>query len=252
VLSRAPGMVDYLVREALDPFVPSSDSAGLARKVQELAELIQVEPDPTVQAFAEQNAAELASRLGIADRQRFESLLRAKRRGAPDIAPSAGGGPSKATKPNANQNRGGSGLPTLRLEEQVVGTMIDFPELLEAPELQDFGAALQGNLALCVAVLHRTPGKLAEGTNFAETLAKIPEPLRPFVSARLAAPVHEDLTIARKELQDNLKKLLALEHARMAEAETREMEQARREGDMDQELALLQGRLERARMRQGI
>jgi len=247
VLTRARGMLDYLVADVLEGSVAADDSAAWAAKIREVGELIRAEQDPTVRALAEQQVVQLAARMGIADRARFGELERAVRRVThdPERSPNVQG--AARVKPAAAQTRG-----TQRLVEQVLGAFLDFPELLDGPELEPFEGAFSGDLALSVAVLRRLLEERGRSTNFHETLAKIPEPLRPFVSARLAAPEHEDLTLARRQLMQNLKKILGLEHSKMAQETTREIERARLEGDLAQEMELLRDLERRARMRQGI
>jgi hypothetical protein len=57
--------------------------------------------------------------------------------------------------------------------------------------------------------------------------------------------------VARRELLGNLRKLLQAEHSRMARSTQADIERARLEGNLEQELSLLKSLEERARARHG-
>ncbi|OQX67114.1 MAG: DNA primase [Sorangiineae bacterium NIC37A_2] len=247
VVARAPGMLDYLIAESLDGALLHGDSQAVAAKIQEVTDLIAQETDPTVRALAEQHADRLAERLGITDARTFRALKQKIARAM------ASPGSKSGRPPLPTQARPGSAAPTFSpgsVEAHTLGALLDFPELLADREVQEFLPHMNGDLALAIAVLARAKEN-PDSVNFHETLAKMPEPLRPFARARLAAPVHQTAEVARRELLGNLRKLLQAEHSRMARSTQADIERARLEGNLEQELSLLKSLEERARARHG-
>jgi hypothetical protein len=126
---------------------------------------------------------------------------------------------------------------------------MDFPELAEDPASDAAAAVVDGDLALAFAALRQS---IREDSfqNPEDVLAKLPQPIHAFALARLAAPRHERLDDARRELVDNVKKLQSLELKREKSEVTDELEAAQRIGDAKQEDALLQQLFEKARARE--
>ena len=124
------------------------------------------------------------------------------------------------------------------LGQEVLGALMDFPELAEDPASDAAAAVVDGEAALAFAALRQLirEGKL---DNPEDVLAKLPPPIHPFALERLAAPRHERLEDARVELVDNVTKLQSLELKREKSEVTEELEAAQRIGDSKQEDALL-------------
>jgi hypothetical protein len=80
----------------------------------------------------------------------------------------------------------------------------------------------------------------------------MPDAVRPFVEARLAAPRHSEVEVARAELSANLRKLKNVELSRQTSTAVSELERARSEGDFERELELLRRQADRARRRHEI
>lgn len=250
IISRATGMLDHLIAEALDSSALTGDSHALAAKIHEVTELIAKETDPTVRALAEQHADRLAAHLGITDARTFRALKRDIERAGGGALPSRSPRSENARAEAASRGPAPHDFRSGSIEARALGALLDFPVLLADTQVQEFLPHMNGDLALAIAVMRRAPENQVS-VNFHETLAKMPEPLRPFARARLAAPVHESAEVARRELLGNLRKLLQAEHSRMARSTKIDIERARLEGNLDEELSLLKSLEERARARHG-
>ena len=128
---------------------------------------------------------------------------------------------------------------------------MDYPELLEAPEIIDNVDLLEGDAAAAFAALRQEltgrGGQIPE-----QVLAKMPGSIHSFARARLAAPRHTSLEDAKKVLFGNVKILKGLELARHSVEAVEESQRAARVGDFDRELELLQESQRRARERHGL
>lgn len=249
VLGQARGMLDHLISDLLDERFSADDAEARGRKLNQVLELLSTENDPTVRALAEQYADTLASRLGVADARTFRAL-----RGSVQKSLARG-----TSHPEASAHRvRPRGRGEFEMTTAVIGALLDFPELLDSEDLLAYSARMEGELAAVIACLHRArratrspTGHLSAG-DLHEALAKMPENVRPFVQARLAAPLHGATKTAQVELIGNLKKLMHIEHTRLSSSAQSDLEKARRAGDFDQELDLLRQQTLRARKRRGM
>jgi hypothetical protein len=128
----------------------------------------------------------------------------------------------------------------------VLGALFDFPELAEDEASDAAAAVIEGDVALAFAALRQgiQGGRLE---NPEDVLAKLSPPIHPFALARLAAPRHERLEDARRELVGNVTQLQQLEFKREKSEVTEELEQLQRTGDWEQEQDLLRQQEERAK-----
>jgi DNA primase len=261
VLRAARGMLDYLVKEVLDGSFDQADAPARAKQVREL---IEAEDDPTVRALARRSYAELmGARLNVADARTLGAFERSVNSGASD----GGETPSSPELPRHAPHRERSNLRPEEIDRGIVGALLDYPELLDSPELLAYSGNMQGDLALAVAVLRKARGSReqassgqprsgqatpGQSTSFAEALAKMPETIRPFALARLAAPLHTELSRAGDELRSNLKKMQKQDHLRHKQSVAAEIERARAEGDQGTEDELLRSLEMRARQRHNL
>ncbi len=254
LLGAASGMLDYLIAEVLDEGFVTADAVGRAEKIKEVIELLKSEDDPNVRAMAEQHADRLAGRLGVADAHTFRALRDSIRRGLSVPLPQA----SIPDEYDPYQEE----APTKRgtpLSESIIGVLLDFPELLDSEELLAYSGHMEGDTAAAVACLrmaHESPiagesGGTASGIGH-RTIGRLPGSLQSFAAQRLAAPVHDEIELARVELFANLDKLRHVELTRLSSSALGDIERARKEGDFDQELALLKEQELRARRRRGL
>jgi DNA primase len=167
-----------------------------------------------------------------------------------------------------------------------VGAVLDFPELLHDPEVEQALTCLDGDLALTVAALRRmterhTPrhpqdasaGPNADGHSASqgategstsvmrplqlgvyadEFLAQVPRPIHSFAVGRLASPAFETVDVARGVLLDNARKLSSLSLKRENAAEIEQLHRVEATGDADKENELLRAAIARAQNRHGL
>lgn len=260
LLDSASGMIDYMISEILDEGFAAADAAGRAEKLKQVTDLLLAEDDPNVRALAEQHADHLAGRLGVADARTFRALksLVTKTLRAPRI---------NRSEPRASSTLDPSKESPMAL--RVFGALLDFPELLLAPEMQSYLTHLEGDLAASIACLraelNATPTAYEQPPSASSDsalkwnsqvtdrlLARLPDSLREFARGRIFAPTHNYIDSARVELFENLDKLRRMELTKQSEGTRSEIERARSEGDFDQERELLEELVKRARQRHGL
>ena len=233
LVGAARGILEHLVDVALDERFVASDARGRAAKIDEVLELLAAERDPTVRAMAERHADHIAQRLGITDASTFRALAHKVR--AALHPPTSSAGTPRATVPRLARSRD-------RREEislEIFGSLLDYPELLESPELTPCFSVLRGDVAAAVAALRQSWNGESLGPS-EQVLAKLAPAIHPFAAARLAAPRHERLENAREELLGNVGKLERLERQRHRSEVVSELQRAAAAGDFDQEIALLE------------
>jgi DNA primase len=278
VLRAARGMLEHLMEEVLDEAFTQGDARSRAEKLKQVTELLASEDDPAVRALAERHADYLASRLNVADARTFRALQSAVQRSFAQDGSEHGrdgnqarnaGGESRAAQARepmmAAPQRARSRARLDEIAAEIIGAILDFPELLDTPEVLAYGSEVEGDLASALAALRqcvrnqrpaRTEG-LDNGpgsasVDFRAALAKMPPSIRPFAIARMAAPRHQRSEAAHAELVGNVKKLRQHELSRLARDAMSDLERARRTGDMGQEDDLLREIELRARKRRGL
>lgn len=92
---------------------------------------------------------------------------------------------------------------------EILACLLDFPELLEDPELEPVFALLDGPVALAIAAMRQSLGP-AGALDVGEFLARCPALIHPFAARRLAGPVFETVAEAKTELLQNGQKLQRL------------------------------------------
>lgn len=245
LLKHSRGILEYLIDLALSEELLQEGAEARAKSVQFVTKLIGSEKDATLRDLAETFADGLvAARLKIhqdsAEQVRtLKALVRALQ-ARPGMAATRGpAGPGRPHQARSRDRRQELGL-------EVLGALLDFPELAEEAASQAAAAVIEGDVALAFAALRQAiqGGRLE---NPEDVLAKLSPPIHPFALARLAAPRHERLEDAKTELVDNVKKLQSLELKREKSEVTEELEALQRTGDSKQEDVLLQQIFEKAR-----
>ncbi len=248
LLKGAQGILEYLIDAALSEEFLSEGAEARGKRVEYVKRLIASEKDPMTRRWAEDFANRIAAgRLKAAvdnpqDTLTLQTLSRALSTAAkPATGPTMG---ARGAPPPPHRARSRDRRQELGLE--VLGAILDYPELMEDAASEAAASVIEGDIALGFAALRQAiqDGRLA---NPEDVLAKLPPPIHPFALARLAAPRHERLEDARVELVDNVKKLQSLELKREKSEVTEELEAAQRIGDAKQEDALLQQIYEKAR-----
>jgi DNA primase len=241
VIDAAQPIISHLMEERLGETFKRNDPATQARKIQEVIDLIKSEDDPTLRALAEQHADQLAARLNLGDARTITTL---KRNLAAALSTGSPPQRMRAEPPHRARSRD----RREELARELLGALLDFPELLDGPEAEQAAVVLDGDAAMALAALRQTR---QEGAWDPEVmLAKAPAPIHAFALARWAAPRHERLADAKAELVGNLRKLLSLEWSREKEEVLSDLERAEKAGELDEKT--LRRSVEGARRRRGM
>ncbi|HEX5101222.1 MAG TPA: DNA primase [Polyangiaceae bacterium] len=247
VLDAAAPMIEHLIEELLDQRVEANDSATQAQRVQAVIALVASETDPTARALAETYADKLAGGLALGQPE-IRTLAALKRH----LATAAGRGPAPGPRSPQVQppHRARSRDRREEVGLEILGALLDFPELFDAPETAEAAALLEGDVAAGLAALRQAR---EQGSSDPETvLAKLAAPIHPFALARTAAPKHERLVDAKAELVGNLRKLESLTWSKERSMKVEELQRAERTGDVDQEDMILRRLRDKARERHGL
>jgi DNA primase len=269
VVRSARGMLEHLIEQALDEGFAANDARARAEKLRQVTELLTEEDDPAVRALAEQHADQVVARLGVADARTFRALRgtveRALRGGG--ASASANGrvehGPERAPgpteRPLAPPQKARSRARRDAIAAEIVGALLDFPELLDKPAILAYADQVEGDLAAALAALRQSTVQATAPSEepravvrLDAALAKMPLSIQPFAIARVTAPRHQRVEDAEAELVGNLKKLQQHELSRLASDTVGDLERARRAGDFETELELLREQARRARQRHGL
>jgi DNA primase len=244
LLKGAQPLLEYLIDATLRTGFSSDDAQARAAKIKEVAELITAETDPTIRSMAESHADTVAGRLGIADVRTFRALKAA-------VASAAQGRHPVAAKPGLAPEQARSPQRVEHIAHQVLGAVLEFPELLADPEVEGLLASAEGDLAMALMLLRELGPDLGR-LEPAAYAARFPASIREHVIRRLAAPEMKELREARSVLIDNLLKLRRLQQRREQPAVVEELRRAQQSGDLDAQMNLLRLQQARARARHGL
>ncbi|HTM44862.1 MAG TPA: DNA primase, partial [Polyangiaceae bacterium] len=187
----ARSMLEYLIDSTLDQKFAAADAQARAARIKEVTDLIQSEDDPTIRAMAERHADQIATRLGIADARTFRALRQevlTAARGAKPSTPQVKVAPPEMARSRSRE---------ADIEREMLGALLEFPELLDDPSLASVLAEVEGDVAAAIAGLHR-----ARDNNESplELLERLPPTLRSLAAERLASPQLTDAAVARDQL----------------------------------------------------
>jgi hypothetical protein len=133
---------------------------------------------------------------------------------------------------------------------EILGALLDFPELFDSQEATEAASLLEGDVAAGLAALRQAREQGAIDPEL--VLAKLAAPIHPFALARTAAPKHERLVDAKAELVGNLRKLESLTWSKERSMKVEELQRAERVGDVEQEDTILRRLRDKARERHGL
>lgn len=219
VLKQARGLLEHLIDEALDESFVAADLRERADRVARVAKLLSEEDDPIVRSMAKAYADQLAGRLDLVrSPEAFRALEASVRRAVAQHERE-----SRLPDPRAARSSYASPeQPSGRAQRAaIVGALIEWPELLDDPEIEPALALLMGDSARAVAALAqclRAPeGGAGEGEKNAASgqktldtagfLAQMPPAIQVFASRHLAAPEHEKAEEAKQVVLMNANKL---------------------------------------------
>jgi len=247
VVSNARGIFEYLIDVELDETFNGADPIEKAARIERVTRLVARQKDPVIRGMLEAYADRVASRLDVV-RSAPNALAVLKRRVMAE---------ARAFQilrgPRPSEARIGPRNPGQEARKNIVGALLDFPILLDDPEvrgvlpmLQDESARIVAGIAQFMWVNERGEKKL----DIAEFLAQMPPAIQSFARARLAAPAHESIEDARATVIANAKNLQDTNVAR----ETSEIvrEQHRVVGDWETEVELAKHAHALVRQRQGL
>jgi DNA primase len=249
VLDGARPMIEYLIEELLDRRIAAEDAATQAQRVQEAIDLLSGETDPTVrglaETYADRLAAGMARGLGYGEINTVMALKRQLSSAAGRVQVS-GPSPTRVQPPHRARSRDQREQVAL----EILGALLDFPELFDSPEADEAASVLEGDVAAGLAALRHAR---ESGITDAElVLAKLAAPIHPFALARTARPKHERLVDAKAELVSNLRKLESLEWSKERSAKMEELQRADKIGDVEEQETILRRLQDRARERHGV
>ncbi len=249
VLDSARPMIEHLIEELLDRRVAAEDAAIQAQRVQEAIDLMSGESDPTVrglaETYADRLAAGMARGLGYGE---INTVMALKRQLSSAVGRVQVSGPTTPRVQPPHRARSRDQREEVALE--ILGALLDFPELFDSPEASEAAAVLEGDVAAGLAALRH-----ARETGIADAelvLAKLAAPIHPFALARTARPKHERLVDAKAELVSNLRKLKSLESSKERSVKMEELQRADKIGDVEEQETILRRLQDRARERHGV
>lgn len=237
VVGAASGLLLYLIDAVLDePF--GGDAQARAERLTRVRQLLDSEKDPAVRTLAKLHAdRRIAERLNMTDARTYRALTaestatKAEGPAARSVAP-----PMRARSPERSD----------AVAQEILGCLLDFPELFESAEAAEAADLLEGDVAAALAAMRQ--GFERDGlTNPEVVLAKLAPSIHSFALARLSAPRHLKAEDAQIVLSGNVRQLKALVLRRDKKTVVEELERARRTGDFERELSLLEERYRKAR-----
>jgi DNA primase len=242
VLGAARGLLQYLVDTLLDEPFKANDAQAMGALVLRVKELLESEKDPAARAIEETRALRmLAERFNMTDARTLQALASRVRAPAP---PPKAEGPAARVVQAPMRARSPERSDAVALE--ILGALLDFPELFESAEAAEAADLLEGDAAAALAAMRQSFEQ--DGlTNPEVVLAKLAPSIHPFALARLSAPRHLKAEDAQVVLSGNVRQLKALVLRRDKKTVVEELERARRTGDFERELALLEERYRKAR-----
>jgi DNA primase len=250
VIKASKGLLEFMIESILDVSYVRGDASERQARAREINALLNSEDDPTVRAMARRYADEVARRLGLVndklvdsqmgmiDRTTFDALSRSV---------------EQALAPRNDPRERAPKVDRDHLAEAVLGCLIDFPSLLEDPDVAARLDFLEGDAVFVVSALQQAIASEADDDAVSldadKVLALVPASFHAFARHRLAAPVHLEPDTARSELLANAEKLKRRVYSRENAAVEREAARAEAMGSDEEALALLIEATRRAKSR---
>jgi DNA primase len=198
----ARGLLDHLIDDALSG--TSFEGGSLREKherIRAVADLLSSESDPTLRSMAKAYADRISSQLVVAGRSPGDMrelerwITGALSGGSTEAEPARPESPSSLSRPQE-----------MAIGPAILGAILDFPELLDDPDVMGAITELEDDAALGVAAVRQMwdPKKSLQAS---ELLDLMPPAIHAFAANRLASPLFDAAAEARTELLDNAKKL---------------------------------------------
>lgn len=232
----ASGMLEYLIETTLDGLTSNTPQAQ-GEKLREVLAIIAAEKDETLRGLAQTHADRIAARLGIQDVNTFAALQRSVRAAAAKPRPGGPDAPRERHAPPARPLLAPERARSIPREEAIAqelfGVLVEYPTLIQDPEVTGLLCHVTGSLALALSTLAQVDTELDQHLELFE------QPFQRIARERLAAPQTDTLETAQHLVLSNLNKLSQAEAKARKAALIEALHQARRTGDVDRELELL-------------
>jgi len=266
----ARGMLEFMVDELIGNQATFDDHSrrGVLKRIRRVAELIAEESDGDMRLMAKAYADEVASRVSIAgttagglkalERMMQQAMRNHDRKQARKLSADGSGHHDEQGPPTGRREfnyardkklAGVSGRSRARADDiplNILGAILDFPELLEESEVEGCLAELDGAVALAVAAV-RQVWDAKKGLEGPEILDLLPRAIHSFAVGRLAAPRFNDREEALAGLLDNAKILRRRSLTGDNAAKVQELNRADALGDTDAQDELLREMARRAK-----
>jgi DNA primase len=258
LVAGARGLAEALIEMELDGTFVQADAFERVERVERIRKLIGEEDDPILRmelfAWADQVVSARLDlhglRVGRDDVYQSGPLAALQKALRRDEAAARARGAVPHAPATPRDARIAPKTPGAAERTAIVGCLIEFPSLLEDPEVETELSLLEGPAVMAVAALRRAWKTVEKRLNVDAFLAEIPPAVRAFANKRLASPETESEANAKRYLLDNAKQLKRLLLSQEAAQITRETYQA--QGDWDAERELLREAAERLRAKHGL
>jgi DNA primase len=230
-VAQSRGLVEFLLEDFLDASFNAADASEKSARVQGVAKLLADEDDPLQRAILKQRVDTLAGRLDLVRREdsargnhspeafrALESAVKriasSKREAAPKLRP----GQVDAPPDRARFDTRKAGRKAMA---QIVGALIEFPELLDDPHVAVGISLLTETAAMTVATLRSfASGSSLYATDFVAHLQDAG--VREFAKQRIAAPQYETIDLAKADVEKAIERLRMVDDNRAIEDATQE------------------------------
>lgn len=259
VVSGARGMAEALIEMELDETFVQADVFERVERIERIRKLISEDDDPIMRmelyAYADHAVSARLDlhgmRVGRDDVHEsgpFAALQKSLRRD--EASARARGEVPRSVASSPKDARIPAKTPGSAERTEVVGCLIEFPSLLDDPEVAEELTVLEGPAVMAVASLRRAWKSVEKKLNVDAFLQEIPPAVRSFANQRLANPKNESEADAKRYLLDNANKLKRLLLSQEAAQITRETYRA--QGNWETERELLREAAERLRAKHGL
>ncbi len=252
-LGRSREILRFLIDDALDQSFSAADAFERSARVRVVAKLLGEEEDPLVRSLLKTHADEVAGRLDLVRREdsargnhspeafrMLSALMEQELRKA------------QATQSKPLKVRDKLHEPGRAARREIVGALIEHPELLSDPEVEQVSSVLENESARIVAALATWTKTSPDGQKTlytTEFLAQMPPAIHAFAAQRLASPRLESKDEAKQVVLSNAEKLRSM----MLQRETKELSyELRQASDWEVELALAEEAARRQKSARGL
>lgn len=261
LIASAKGMLEALIEMSLDESFTQADAYEKQARIAFVAKLLSEEDDPVVYAMAKGFTDMIAGRLDIVrsgdgafralENSVKQALAKAEaeraraRQAAEDAA-----GTARNDGQNSNGMRIAPRTPGTAERKAMVSALIEWPVLLDDPEVEEDLSMLEGESVKIAAALRRAWDSDHQKLDTDAFLAQLDARVRAFASERLANPETEDEKQAKgylREASNKLKRLLLSQEAAEISRET-----YRAHGDAEAVRELLKESSDRLREKRGL